>query len=73
MPSGGSGAKGRVASRKREGKMNHFIVELPADLKAEVSRRASQQPGGESAARKGGHYQATAGTRRKPHRQKRAR
>lgn len=29
--------------------MNHFIVELPADLQADVSRRASQQPGGESA------------------------
>lgn len=29
--------------------MNGFIVELPADLQAEVARRASQKPGGESA------------------------
>jgi hypothetical protein len=29
--------------------MNRFIVELPADLQAEVARRASQKPGGESA------------------------
>jgi len=29
--------------------MNRFIVELPADLQADVARRASQQPGGESA------------------------
>ena len=29
--------------------MNGFVVELPADLQAEVVRRASQNPGGESA------------------------
>jgi len=29
--------------------MNSFIVELPAELQAEVARRASQQPGGPSA------------------------
>ena len=29
--------------------MNGFIVELPAELQAEVARRASQEPGGESA------------------------
>ena len=29
--------------------MNRFIVELPAELQAEVTRRASQKPGGESA------------------------
>jgi hypothetical protein len=29
--------------------MNGFIVELPAKLQAEVARRASQKPGGESA------------------------
>lgn len=29
--------------------MNGFIVELPAELQAEVARRASQKPGGESA------------------------
>ena len=29
--------------------MNGFIVELPAELQAEVSRRASQKRGGESA------------------------
>jgi hypothetical protein len=29
--------------------MNAFMVELPAELRAEVARRASQQPGGESA------------------------
>lgn len=29
--------------------MNRFIVELPAELQAEVARRASQKPGGESA------------------------
>jgi hypothetical protein len=29
--------------------MNGFIVELPVELRAEVARRASQQPGGESA------------------------
>jgi hypothetical protein len=29
--------------------MNGFTVELPADLQAEVARRASRQPGGESA------------------------
>jgi hypothetical protein len=29
--------------------MNDFIVELPAELRAEVARRASQTPGGESA------------------------
>jgi hypothetical protein len=29
--------------------MNHFIVELPGELQADVSRRASQQPGGASA------------------------
>lgn len=29
--------------------MNSFIVELPAELQAEVARRASQNPGGASA------------------------
>jgi hypothetical protein len=29
--------------------MNSFVVELPAELKAEVARRAGQKPGGESA------------------------
>lgn len=29
--------------------MNGFIVELPAELQAEVSRRAGPKPGGESA------------------------
>jgi hypothetical protein len=29
--------------------MNGFLVELPAELQAEVARRASQTPGGESA------------------------
>jgi len=29
--------------------MNSFIVELPAELQAEVARRASQQAGGASA------------------------
>ena len=29
--------------------MNAFVVELPAELLAEVARRASQKPGGESA------------------------
>ncbi len=29
--------------------MNSFTVELPAELHEEVARRASQQPGGESA------------------------
>lgn len=29
--------------------MSHFVVELPAELQAEVARRASQNPGGESA------------------------
>ena len=29
--------------------MNAFVVELPAELQAEVARRASQEPGGESA------------------------
>jgi hypothetical protein len=29
--------------------VNGFIVELPAELQAEVSRHASRQPGGESA------------------------
>jgi hypothetical protein len=29
--------------------MNNFVVELPAELQAEVARRASQEPGGESA------------------------
>lgn len=29
--------------------MSAFLVELPADLQAEVARRASQKPGGESA------------------------
>lgn len=29
--------------------MNGFLVELPAELQAEVARRASQKPGGESA------------------------
>jgi len=29
--------------------MNAFIVELPAELQAEVARRANQKPGGESA------------------------
>jgi hypothetical protein len=29
--------------------MNRFVVELPAELQAEVARRASQKPGGESA------------------------
>ena len=29
--------------------MNAFVVELPAELQAEVARRASQKPGGESA------------------------
>lgn len=28
--------------------MNGFIVELPAELQAEVARRASRKPGGES-------------------------
>jgi hypothetical protein len=29
--------------------MNSFVVELPAELQAEVARRAGQNPGGESA------------------------
>jgi hypothetical protein len=29
--------------------MNGFTVELPAELQAEVARRAGQKPGGESA------------------------
>ncbi len=29
--------------------MNGFVVELSAELQAEVARRASQKPGGESA------------------------
>lgn len=29
--------------------MSGFLVELPAELQAEVARRAHQQPGGESA------------------------
>lgn len=29
--------------------MNNFVVELPAELRAAVARRASQNPGGESA------------------------
>lgn len=29
--------------------MNGFVVELPAELQAEVARRANQKPGGESA------------------------
>ncbi|MGH7223425.1 MAG: hypothetical protein ACRELF_09370 [Gemmataceae bacterium] len=29
--------------------MNGFVVELPTELQAEVARRASQKPGGESA------------------------
>ena len=29
--------------------MNPFVVELPSELQAEVARRASQNPGGESA------------------------
>ena len=29
--------------------MNSFVVELPSELQAEVARRASQKPGGESA------------------------
>ena len=29
--------------------MNGFVVELPAELQAEVARRAGQKPGGESA------------------------
>jgi hypothetical protein len=29
--------------------MNGFVVELPPELQAEVARRASQKPGGESA------------------------
>lgn len=29
--------------------MNGFVVELPAELQAEVSRHASRKPGGESA------------------------
>ena len=29
--------------------MNGFLVELPSELQAEVARRASQEPGGESA------------------------
>ena len=29
--------------------MTNFVVELPAELQAEVARRASQNPGGESA------------------------
>jgi hypothetical protein len=28
--------------------MNGFVVELPVELQAEVARRASQKPGGES-------------------------
>jgi hypothetical protein len=29
--------------------MSGFVIELPADLREEVARRASQKPGGESA------------------------
>lgn len=29
--------------------MNHFVVELPAELQAEIARRAGQKQGGESA------------------------
>lgn len=29
--------------------MSNFVVELPVELQAEVSRRAGQKPGGESA------------------------
>jgi hypothetical protein len=29
--------------------MNGFVVELPAELQAEIARRAGQKPGGESA------------------------
>ncbi|MFL5242711.1 MAG: toxin-antitoxin system HicB family antitoxin [Gemmataceae bacterium] len=29
--------------------MNGFVVELPAELQAEVARRANQKPGGEAA------------------------
>jgi hypothetical protein len=29
--------------------MNAFVVELPAELKAEIARRAGEVPGGESA------------------------
>jgi hypothetical protein len=29
--------------------MNAFVVELPAELQAEVARHASEKPGGESA------------------------
>ena len=29
--------------------MNAFVVELPAELQAEIARRAGQKPGGESA------------------------
>ena len=29
--------------------MNGFVVELPAELQAEVARRAAENPGGESA------------------------
>ena len=29
--------------------MNSFVVELPVELRAEVARRAAQEPGGESA------------------------
>jgi hypothetical protein len=31
------------------GAMSSFVVELPAELQAEVARRAGQKPGGESA------------------------
>ncbi len=40
---------GRGAPAPGSGTMNGFIVELPAELQAEVTRRASQKPGGASA------------------------
>src|SRR5207244_11911545 len=40
---------GRSAPASGSGTMNGFVVELPAELQAEVARRASQKPGGESA------------------------
>src|ERR1017187_3687813 len=39
----------RGATAPGSGTMNIFVVELPAELQAEIARRASQKPGGESA------------------------
>src|SRR5450755_1617148 len=39
----------RGATAPGSGAMNAFVVELPADLQADVARRASKKPGGESA------------------------